>query len=355
MLKLINSYNLNRKILFFWFFIGAIIFFGSFFVIYNSVLAADDNANQVGCRSDIDYCDADYGSCVDVYHYQWTSNGYPSGAGNKNCCGDDSSEYFASCTVDDVGATCSGASACCDRGNSFGGRFNCVYNGVCYNSQQTVDTADSSADQEVCLLTTSSRTSWADPDSGSEDQSTAFNACTGLGYTWFNNASSCGNTGPGGVCDDYDGGGAFCCGDDNEENLIGDSVYYPWGGSSTEIPPGACCNNNNYCADKNGNCVSDESYADAGEASSVDLERCIVQSGRQGYWVDQDGGRSICQHIWANGPCVNAGPFGKCDDYDFGTDYVVRFCCGDDPNEKSVPSCSGTADAACCPTSASYY
>lgn len=82
-------------------------------------------------------------------------------------------------------------------------------------------------------------------------------------------------------------------------------------------------------------------------------------------WYDQDFNGDLtgleayagdfCQspNVWFNlrSGCKSAGPGSICSDYN----SENGFCCGDDANEKSVTSCSGTPNAACCPSTASYY
>lgn len=71
------------------FFVGLSIF--SLTLSIKIVLAANDNVNEPYCALPIDDCDNWSYYCTD-YGFSWTSNGYPSGAGNPSCCGDDSQE-----------------------------------------------------------------------------------------------------------------------------------------------------------------------------------------------------------------------------------------------------------------------
>ena len=353
MLKLINSYNLNRKILFFWFFIGAIIFFGSFFVIYNSVLAADDNANQVGCRSDIDYCDADYGSCVDVYHYQWTLNGYPSGAGNKNCCGDDRQEFILSCYNVSPGASCSGTQACCPTENY------CVYNGQCYATSSFFNTSDSSSDLEYCSRYSDKEDKdmlvrWFDQDNNRSSD----NGCPWT--NWFSSASYCGNAGPNGVCDDDDGG-AFCCGDDvNETTNDTTSVEFIRGNyGQTGITIGiACCKSYASCV-KDGRCYNfgSEVYLDGNTGANDQYARCedTENSEISGAWWDCDkvGYSSSISDFCSNSICgsssgIYAGESGV-GEY---PNTSILGCCGDDIGENYAELCPGVSGSRkCCNSS----
>src|SRR3989339_125 len=178
-------------------FITAVILLSAFF-IFNFVLAADNNVNDTLCSISEDDCDNYQANCQS-HTFNWISGGYPSGAGNPQCCGDDSSEYYTTCAVYNPGPVCAGSGACCDSGNLSGGRFDCVYNGTCYNQEGRVDTSDTGAVLEVCLLTNSSAASWVDSDQGFEDQGSGFNSCTGYGYSWLTNYCENGNS-----CDDYD-------------------------------------------------------------------------------------------------------------------------------------------------------
>ena len=92
-----------------------ILIFSGFFVTY--VLAADDNVNAPVCQ----YigCDTSQAVCTsssDKPAFDWTSYGYPGGAGNPNCCGDDSSELYKICKKhSNISWSCNDVKSCCSQ------------------------------------------------------------------------------------------------------------------------------------------------------------------------------------------------------------------------------------------------
>ena len=106
-------------------FITAVILLSAFFV-FNFVLAADNNTVYPTCASPS--CDTNQTTCNNVTGSgHWTADGYPSGAGNAQCCADDSQENFLNCQISTEGGVSCGSNtqACCDINSK------CVYNGAC--------------------------------------------------------------------------------------------------------------------------------------------------------------------------------------------------------------------------------
>ncbi len=228
----------------FGFLIGAIIFLSSFLVAHYS-LAVDDNANESRCVNYIGDCDNNQTSCS-YFGFDWTSDGYPTGAGNASCCGDDSSEYGLNCKIQsgDNGATCdNNDKVCCDEPNK------CVYGGNCYLGGQTLNTSDASTDSEICLAGSGSDPGvWADYDSGIEVPThPGLTYCDNAGYTW-QSSGNCDGAGPNGTCDDSDNNpdNGYCCGDDINENYV--SV------DCNNNPVSFCCPDNAPYV-QNGKCV----------------------------------------------------------------------------------------------------
>ncbi|MFH1900169.1 MAG: hypothetical protein ABIJ83_02780, partial [Patescibacteria group bacterium] len=113
------------------FLIPVFLFLVSCILFLAPAFAADNNENQYMCVNYIWNCDSNYSGCTVNAGYDWTSNGYPSGAGNPQCCGDDSNEKYIECEDWD-GTDCGQwtgkiLNACCDNSSD------CVYNGICYN------------------------------------------------------------------------------------------------------------------------------------------------------------------------------------------------------------------------------
>jgi len=174
--------------------------------------------------------------------YKWTPDKYYHASGNPSCCGDDSGENYRGCYTDSVypgGVSCDNKYTCCNdsRDCSFDGQ--CIMGAImgigCFGDC-TVDTLDSSNDQEVCYDGLFYDQDWnqdvCETYSGEADNK------------WLN--SNCDNAGPNGNCDDFDNNSnnGFCCGDDANE-------YYKKGKDGTS----ACCNSK-YDYVKGGKCYS---------------------------------------------------------------------------------------------------
>ncbi|HOZ36734.1 MAG TPA: hypothetical protein PLR18_02800, partial [bacterium] len=347
----------------------------AFFIINinaNTSLAADDDAVVPACIDDD--CDNSQYYCVTAHSLDWTASGYPSGAGNPSCCGDDSQEYYKQhpnqsswtgcCNTDidpysvgkcfaDVGATCSDNNFYCDTN----GR--CVDDGSYFESGalRSIDGLYA-ADREYCFESASINTGygiWYDQDRYS---------WTCQEGTWFSNSSSCKSAGPDGVCDDTgitsDG---FCCGDDATAS-VGE---YTSGCRSLGDQISANCSSDLICC-PNDSCVyNNQCYPSIGKLYSVGVQPdlktlCILaptyafgtawvdcdQSGEVWSWpmgkvlVNQPNMCNTCGGSWAIGG--ESLVFGE---YDSGT---ATECCGDDSGEYYITSfCPGySGSGKCC-------
>ena len=187
------------------------VFLGAVFVFVGAV---DKSCNTGPQKNQCDY----NSKVCKSRGYMWTVYGYSGGAGNPSCCGDDNQENFLNCQISTEGGVSCGSNtqACCDINSK------CVYNGACYarSGFNGVNTNDASTDLEFCLgyYDHDLPSRWFDQDT---DQSVMGSSlCETQGNSWFSSAASCEiGAGPGGICDDADGG-AFCCGDDANEKYV---------------------------------------------------------------------------------------------------------------------------------------
>lgn len=271
----------------------------AFFIINintNTSLAADDDAVVPACTDDD--CDNNQAYCVTTHSLDWASSGYPSGAGNPSCCGDDSSEYYTHCLVYS-GASCSASDqyACCDKVTD------CVYNNICYDLGTALDTYDSSADREYCVIDPTEDYWWADQDCDDPESWDRQNDGTYCKYTWFfewderagqidqNFVSSCKSAGPNGTCDDTNDSGdycgsfcegfGFCCGDDANEKSVP---------SCSGIANSACCPSTANFVDASGNCVESCPVAPAAPSNFISDNQCIPEyngtANNEIFWYD---------------------------------------------------------------------
>ena len=167
-------------------------------------------------------------------NFDYSSGGYIAEA--MSLCKDD--EIYIRCNPPyQITEPCNGTNdvACCSSS------LMCVANSTCYPLESWVDTADDSIDEEWCV-----QEIYGDPNTSAwYDQDLDKNICQ---YTWFSSSSYCKDAGPGGICDDADGG-AFCCGDDRME--------YPKQGRDGSK---ACCNSNSKVV-VNGKCYAAKNKA----------------------------------------------------------------------------------------------
>jgi len=339
------------------YFLAAFLLVAFFIVFSPKVLAVDD-----GCTSVLPElrCDSEQSFCVDEKEYNWTSSGYPGGAGNPSCCGDDSQEYYVGCSVHGSGAVCSGEAACCSEGGTTS--TNCVYNNTCYSHLSVVNTSDSSIDGEICLNWDVTNFGWVDPDTFAEDYNTGNNACAQVGHTWNSSASYCNSTGPGNICDDADGGG-FCCGDDPEETegkcgTLGNKISANCSGDDVACCDQPACVYNHVC------------YAGSvhsGVGVQPDLKTLCWMSGD---WMDCDeqpgevedwpegsvftlnqpqvcqacGGQWVASGESNIGEYPNVGSVECCGD-DSGEYYITSFCPGASGSAKCCNSATDKIDA----------
>jgi len=186
--------------------------------------------------------------------------------------------------------------------------------------------------------------------------------CLNLGYGWTDNGYP-NNT-----------GNSMCCEDDSQENYFSNL----WGDLTTFVS--ACCPGVDYtaatcqsgsigadcnfsdikCIEGFTECVANDlsghtaaSYYDMD--SDGDTEFCATCESIGCFpaiWLDQDDSKSYCQgeYFYDNSLCKDAGPNKVCSD----GNSTERFCCGDDADERSVPSCFNIENSACCPAWANF-
>jgi len=232
------------------FIIPVFLFLVSCILFLTPVFATDDNDVYPNCAANpkvgFQGCDNDSGICTSDYNLDWTSNGYPGGSGNPQCCGDDSLENFNDRKTD---KTCSGNNcpsftrsssdvACCPNAGS--GTF-CVYNGNCYDYTNFLTVSGSKHFCETTSLYGTPGT-WYDPDTmrlgGGED----------VLMCEYMSGMNPANAGESNVGEYSDTTTLECCGDDANE-------YY------AQLCPGVsgsrkCCNSSGDKVDASGNCVS---------------------------------------------------------------------------------------------------
>lgn len=216
-------------------------------VVHNStistVYAADDNTQQPLCELATDYCDIPLGQAhCTGYGFQWTANGYPGGAGNPSCCGDDSQENVQTRVVNLIdGGLSNGLAiasdpsdlACCADAVS------CVYNGSCYAEFQKITVG---TDQGVCVKPVGGSSgeprAWYDCD----DSDGQIDFCAQCGYTQV-------PSGEASVGEYAAVGNYACCGDDAGEYYINTMCPGVSGGAAK------CCSDPGDRIDASGNCV----------------------------------------------------------------------------------------------------
>ncbi len=363
-----RAFKFNNKYSFiFWFLVGSLLFLASFFVS-NYSLAADDNANENRCVNYVADCDNNQDSCS-YFNFDWVADGYPGGAGNPSCCGDDSQEYYSD------GQNNLGTTGCCSSNNEYylschatSNNFcsngqesdtsdslcstdnrGCVYKGVVYQEYSLVDVADDSNDLEWChgaaitSLDGESGNAWDDQDYVIFDGNNYI-----AGYCQYTPlVGNCDNAGPNGTCDDSDNNpdNGYCCGDDANENYV-----------STDCDGGSV----SLC------CPDDKPYVKNG----VCVANCPTGCGDNSYnGTDYDDSQNHCDSVatfrnngcdyvssawgWSNGDASSScWQSGSDDPY---------LCCGDDSNEHIVTletngvdnmadslSCDQATFAACC-------
>lgn len=333
-----------------------------FFMVVHVVSAADDNANAPTCSAVLGDCDNTQTECTNQ-SFDWTSLGYPGGAGNASCCGDDSLEYVQSPVVDPKLQQSSGGPLCW---NVSGTMFNtCFWQGQSYSAGAadgftSYDLFGSSGKDAVCQdgSEIAQPAIWYDCDgSASAGVSETSNKwyCedgvvgigTGCGFKWL----------PGGESSAFGeyitGSETSCCGDDSGEGTLSCQSYY---GGVQELCTGAggsvCCyvdpiDGADSCV-FNGTCYAAGSELDVGD-SNTDNEVCsgsgVFGQGTDAVWVDQDEDQSYCKApapVWGGvawlsdlaGECFGAGIDNFCGDTETEAEDVA--CCGDDTNENYI-------------------
>ncbi len=260
-------FKINQTLFVFGFLIGAIIFLSSFLVVHYS-LAVDDNINETSCVNYIADCDNNQTSCS-YFNFDWTSAGYPGGAGNASCCGDDSAEYYSDGQNNLGEAGCCSSSgeyflSCHATSNNFclngeGSDLSdsvcttddraCIYNGTVYPEFSLVDVVDDSNDLEWChggaiaSVNGEGGNAWDDQDYVIFDGNNYI-----AGYCQHTPlVGNCDNAGPNGTCDDSDNNpdDGYCCGDDPDENYVstdcdGNSVSFCCPDSAPYVQNGKC-------------------------------------------------------------------------------------------------------------------
>jgi len=286
-------------------------------------LAVDDNANDAGCVAWQDNCDTITSSSACVNHgFNYTVNGYPSSAGNPNCCGDDSDEFFVykSCA-------CEVVNMCCPEDKPFVQAGVCVTQcSICGDNVRS-ESCEYDYNEQVCK---------------SEVNSWAWSMSTG------DSSSGCWQN--------------MCCGDDNYE-APSHCNSSPLVGSGCSIYDRACCNSATGMGPFSSRCVYNGNCYSMGIYSSVGVQPDLVTLCEGNYWIDldeQNGTRvgvvtvlqpDFCDYYgydWCQAGESNVG------EYD-ANGYLTQ-CCGDDVNEyyKDGICCNSDTDinsnGHCCPS-----
>ena len=236
-----------------------------------TTLAPSCGDNTIGSEQDFNQslCSGGWGlTSGDSTSLCWDGTG----ANSPLCCGDDTSEYVASCTA--------GAGANCGTNNPelcSNSPDECYFDGVIASGD--LDTADASSDIEHCERGVLGAT-WCDADQIGCD--VGFSAGNKFCWNsvgsdaWIDSVSSCKNAGPGNICDDADGGG-FCCGDDPNENLVTNSCQ----GGSVSI---CCPDSAPFYNEESGSCVASCSLCDL-TITKIQLSGSQTCSESQDVWV----------------------------------------------------------------------
>jgi hypothetical protein len=326
-------FNQTGKILVFGLILGTLIISGSF-LVYSSVMAADDNVNQPACQNDILDCDGNTTSCEGDAGFDWTTDGYPGSYGNSDCCGDDSSENLTTRDTDTYSSGVDGPNfsdsssdeACCPypQDAAWNNDGSCTYNGSCYSDGDTISVG---SETSICRR----------PEQGSSGEPRAWYDCDDSDgyndfcvYCGFGDQVKSGELSVGEYPDRYE---YHCCGDDPNEYkrpFIEYGSPSPWGGGSFT----ACCRESAACVSPTGVCYS---YQDV-----TGDKLCGTSSN----WVDCDYDSTAC-NTCDSGNGWNTGG-GNCTG-----ELCTTNCCGDDYGEYiTTTQCSGaTATSLCCANS----
>lgn len=281
------------------------------FFIPKFASAADNNSIVPECAINIMNCDTSSSSCSSR-SLSWTTNGYLSGAGNPSCCGDDSQETY-------ITSLCNSTKACCPDSSYI------VHDGLC---------------KKTCVGSVSNLRVTQNYFSSTDD----------LFYiAWEWNSlfiPPSGGTAYYKVVDE-DGDDLVGC----EIGFTGNSLTLSYDyigciehGSTTPYGP-----NENHCIKVQAYTYNNGEYLYGPESGYV----CATTA--QKICGDNTLKSPEGDYSWNTCTVTHSLPWGLALGTSPSSCWKTNKCCGDDTDEKPVPNCSGTANAACCPSTASYY